>query len=238
MDNKIAKENQIADIAKSITSLVDDFLEARGVRIPTSDVQMMAEGAVKPKDIFSTEQRIYGSDYDELTRSIRSILSLAEAEEEPEVIDIQQLRLRREDIEINCGRAKGYDCEGMMCTQGKLNVTPGLESFAKEAIRQRKVVPFFKLNEREMKKFFSEDVELIIDSCTFRIPDYFIGQDFSNLPEYSNMISFMVRVPDSFGGIILRYFPTREEAEMIWDVYVKDSWKWVPGRGKRNLAAA
>ncbi len=237
MDNKIAKENQIAEVAKSIASMVDEFLEERGVRIPTSDVQMMVSGAVKPKDIFSTERRIYGSDYEELTRSIRSILSLVEEEDVPTEF-APQLSLRREDIQINCGRATGYDCEGVMCTQGKLNITPGLEAFAKEVIRQRKVTPVGKLSDRELKTFFSDDAELIIQSCNFRIPDYFIDRDFSKLPKYSNMLSFLVSVPDSFGGIILHYLPSREEGEMIWDVYVKDSWKWVPGRGKRTLEAA
>lgn len=52
-----------------IIEVFEDFLQARGIRIPTSDAEMEADGA---RD--ENEALIYGSDYAELEEAIGRIL--------------------------------------------------------------------------------------------------------------------------------------------------------------------
>lgn len=52
-----------------IIEAFEDFLKARGIRIPTSDAEMEADRA---RD--GNEALIYGSDYAELEETIESIL--------------------------------------------------------------------------------------------------------------------------------------------------------------------
>ncbi len=52
-----------------IIEAFEDFLQARGIRIPTSDAEMEADRA---RD--GNEALIYGSDYAELEEAIESIL--------------------------------------------------------------------------------------------------------------------------------------------------------------------
>ena len=55
--------------AMEIIEVFEDFLQARGIRIPTSDAEMEADGALE-----GNEALIYGSDYDELQETIERIL--------------------------------------------------------------------------------------------------------------------------------------------------------------------
>ena len=52
-----------------IIEVFEDFLQARGIRIPTSDVEMEA---YMERD--GNEALIYGSDFDELQEAIERIL--------------------------------------------------------------------------------------------------------------------------------------------------------------------
>ena len=52
-----------------IIEVFEDFLQARGIRIPTSDAEMEAD---KARD--GNEALIYGSDYTELEEAIERIL--------------------------------------------------------------------------------------------------------------------------------------------------------------------
>lgn len=53
----------------AIIEAFEDFLQARGIRIPSSDAEMEADGA---RD--GNEALIYGSDFDELQETIERIL--------------------------------------------------------------------------------------------------------------------------------------------------------------------
>ena len=52
-----------------IIEVFEDFLKDRGIRIPTSDVEMEADDALEGNDVL-----IYGSDFCELEEAISSCL--------------------------------------------------------------------------------------------------------------------------------------------------------------------
>lgn len=52
-----------------IIEAFEDFLQARGIRIPTSDAEMEADGTID-----GNEALIYGSDFGELQEAIEWIL--------------------------------------------------------------------------------------------------------------------------------------------------------------------
>lgn len=52
-----------------IIEVFEDFLRARGIRIPSSDAEMVADDALE-----GNEALIYGSDFDELEEAIERIL--------------------------------------------------------------------------------------------------------------------------------------------------------------------
>lgn len=53
----------------AIIEAFEDFLQARGIRIPASDAEMEADRALD-----GNEALIYGSDFDELQETIERIL--------------------------------------------------------------------------------------------------------------------------------------------------------------------
>ena len=59
--------------AMEIIGVFEDFLKDRGIRIPTSDAEMEADGALD-----GNEALIYGSDYAELEEAIDSCLEIRE----------------------------------------------------------------------------------------------------------------------------------------------------------------
>lgn len=59
--------------AMEIIEVFEDFLKDRGIRIPTSDTEMEADGALE-----GNEALIYGSDYAELEEAVSNCLGLKE----------------------------------------------------------------------------------------------------------------------------------------------------------------
>ena len=59
--------------AMEIIEVFEDFLKDRGIRIPSSDAEMEAAGALD-----GNEALIYGSDYAELEEAISNYLGLKE----------------------------------------------------------------------------------------------------------------------------------------------------------------
>lgn len=59
--------------AMEIIEVFEDFLKDRGIRIPSSDAEMEADGALD-----GNEALIYGSDYAELEEAISNYLGLKE----------------------------------------------------------------------------------------------------------------------------------------------------------------
>ena len=59
--------------AMEIIEVFEDFLKDRGIRIPTSDAEMEADGALE-----GNEALIYGNDYAELEEAIGNCLGLKE----------------------------------------------------------------------------------------------------------------------------------------------------------------
>ena len=55
--------------AMEIIEVFEDFLKDRGIRIPSSDAEMEADGALE-----GNEAHIYGSDYAELSEAISKCL--------------------------------------------------------------------------------------------------------------------------------------------------------------------
>ena len=55
--------------AMEIIEVFEDFLKDRGIRIPSSDAEMEADGALE-----GNEALIYGSDYAELSEAISKCL--------------------------------------------------------------------------------------------------------------------------------------------------------------------
>ena len=56
-----------------IIEVFEDFLKDRGIRIPSSDAEMEADGALE-----GNEALIYGSDYAELEEAVSNCLGLKE----------------------------------------------------------------------------------------------------------------------------------------------------------------
>lgn len=61
--------NTVRNVSAEIIEVFEDFLQARGIRIPTSDAEMEDDGARE-----GNEALIYGSDFDELQEAIERIL--------------------------------------------------------------------------------------------------------------------------------------------------------------------
>lgn len=61
--------NTVRNVSIEIIEVFEDFLKDRGIRIPTSDAEMEADGALE-----GNEALIYGSDFDELEGAIERIL--------------------------------------------------------------------------------------------------------------------------------------------------------------------
>lgn len=59
--------------AMEIIEVFEDFLKDRGIRIPSSDAEMEADGTLE-----GNEALIYGSDYAELEEAISNYLGLKE----------------------------------------------------------------------------------------------------------------------------------------------------------------
>ena len=59
--------------AMEIIEVFEDFLKDRGIRIPSSDAEMEADGALE-----GNEALMYGSDYAELEEAISNYLGLKE----------------------------------------------------------------------------------------------------------------------------------------------------------------
>ena len=57
--------------AMEIIEVFEDFLKDRGIRIPSSDAEMEADGALEGNDAL-----IYGSDYCDLEEAISDLLEL------------------------------------------------------------------------------------------------------------------------------------------------------------------
>lgn len=61
--------NTVRNVSAEIIEAFEDFLQARGIRIPASDAEMEADRALD-----GNEALIYGSDYAELEKAIERIL--------------------------------------------------------------------------------------------------------------------------------------------------------------------
>lgn len=77
MLNDIHSDNM--EYIGSCIDVFDDFLEDRGVRIPTSD-EAMREAGEDPTDPEGNAARIYGADYDELSDKFEKLLELQDSE--------------------------------------------------------------------------------------------------------------------------------------------------------------
>ena len=77
MLNDIHSDNM--EYIGSCIDIFDDFLEDKGVRIPTSD-EAMKEAGEDPTDPDGNAARIYGADYDELSDKFERLLNLEDSE--------------------------------------------------------------------------------------------------------------------------------------------------------------
>ncbi len=66
--------NNINDVIE----IFEDFLIERGIRIPTSDDEMLDSGGYTKETIYENTARIYGTDYDDLQTSLLELFERME----------------------------------------------------------------------------------------------------------------------------------------------------------------